>query len=200
MTDEDRKQRAAAWFTDLRDQICAAFEKLEDTQTEGPFAGLEPGRFERSKTQRDGGKGGGGEMSVMRGGRVFEKVGVNISAVHGQLSPMMQKAMAARKEVPGLEEDPSFWASGISLVAHMNSPKTPAVHMNTRMFWTKGATWFGGGTDLNPMIEVEEDTAFFHNVLKQACDNHDENYYPKFINNLSCRRFRLGRHYRHYWW
>ncbi|MEM7242547.1 MAG: oxygen-dependent coproporphyrinogen oxidase [Pseudomonadota bacterium] len=177
---EHEKEQASQWFREIRDKICAAFENLEDTQTSGPHKDLPAGRFERTKTARDGGKGGGGEMSVMRGGRLFEKVGVNISTVYGQLSPMMQKAMAARKEVPGLAEDPQFWASGISLVAHMNSPKAPAVHMNTRMFWTKGATWFGGGTDLNPMIEVEEDTAFFHEVLRTACDQHDPEYYPKF--------------------
>ncbi len=180
MNDEAKKSTASAWFASLRDNICAAFEALEDTQTFGPHANLPAGRFELSKTERDGGKGGGGEMSVMRGGRLFEKVGVNISTVHGALSPMMINAMKARKEVPGLDIDPSFWASGISLVAHMNSPKCPAVHMNTRMFWTKGATWFGGGTDLNPMIEVEEDTTFFHEVLKEACATHDPEYYPRF--------------------
>ena len=119
-------------------------------------------------------------MSVMRGGRVFEKVGVNISTVHGTLNPMMQKSMAARKDMAGIEGNPTFWASGISLVAHMNSPKMPAIHMNTRMFWTPVGSWFGGGTDLNPMIEVTEDTTFFHNVLKDACDKHDAAYYPKF--------------------
>ena len=180
MNDEAKKSTASAWFASLRDNICAAFEALEDTQTFGPHANLPAGRFELSKTERDGGKGGGGEMSVMRGGRLFEKVGVNISTVHGALSPMMINAMKARKEVPGLDIDPSFWASGISLVAHMNSPKTPAVHMNTRMFWTGGAWWFGGGSDLNPMVEVEEDTAFFHGVLEAACDRHDPAYYPKF--------------------
>ena len=180
LADEKMKTEAAAWFYNLRDEICAAFEGLEDRQATGPFADQPAARFERTETQRDGGKGGGGEMSVMRGGRVFEKVGVNVSTVHGQLNPMMQKSMAARKDMAGIEENPEFWASGISLVAHLNSPKMPAVHMNTRMFWTPVASWFGGGSDLNPMIEVAEDTAFFHDTLKSACDPHDAEYYPKF--------------------
>ncbi|MEM1315760.1 MAG: oxygen-dependent coproporphyrinogen oxidase, partial [Pseudomonadota bacterium] len=175
--------RAAAWFEALRDRICAEFERLEDEQTSGPFADLPAGRFERKRTRRAGegeGDQGGGEMSVMRGGRLFEKVGVNISVVHGELGAQARRSLTARKEIPGLDADPRFWASGVSLVAHMRSPKTPAVHMNTRMFWTPGAWWFGGGSDLNPMREVEEDTAFFHGVLKAACDRHDPGYYPRF--------------------
>lgn len=185
-TDEkvaDRKNRASGWFRELRNRICDAFEALEDTQTFGPHAGKPAGRFELRETKRqapDGDDAGGGLMSVMRGGRVFEKVGVNISTVHGTLGEMAQKSLTARKELPGLAENPVFWASGISLVAHMNSPKCPAVHMNTRMFWTPAGTWFGGGADLNPMVEVPEDTAFFHGVLKAACDKHDPEYYPRF--------------------
>lgn len=179
-TADQRKEIASNWFREIRNQICDAFEALEDTQTAGPYADRPAGRFELSETKRDGGAGGGGLMSVMRSGRLFEKVGVNISTVHGTLSPMMINAMAARKDIPGLAENPTFWASGISLVAHMNSPKTPAVHMNTRMFWTPVAGWFGGGSDLNPMVEVPEDTEFFHNELRRACDRHDSSYYPKF--------------------
>jgi coproporphyrinogen III oxidase len=123
--------------------------------------------------------GGGGIMSVLRGGRVFEKVGVNWSEVHGALGARAQKAMAARG-VPGMETDPRFWASGISLVAHMVNPHAPAVHMNTRMFWTPGASWFGGGSDLNPCIEYPEDTAHFHGEMKRACDAHDPAYYDRF--------------------
>ena len=114
------KSRAGVWFAEIRDQICAAFEELEDRQSTGPHANLPAGRFERTKTTRPG--GGGGEMSVMRGGRCFEKVGVNISVVHGELSPSAQASMRARRDLPGIEEDPRFWASGISLVAHMRSP------------------------------------------------------------------------------
>ncbi len=178
----EEKARASAWFAEIRDRICAAFEALEDAQASGPHADLPPGRFERKETRRaaESGEGGGGLMSVMRGGRLFEKVGVNVSTVFGALGAQAQRSLTARREIPGLAEDPRFWASGISLVAHMRSPKTPAIHMNTRMFWTPGAWWFGGGTDLNPMVEVAEDTAFFHDVLKTACDRHDPAYYPRF--------------------
>ena len=133
------KARAAAWFAELRDDICAAFERLEDAQDWGPFADLPAGRFVRKETRRASegeADAGGGVMSVMREGRVFEKVGVNISTVYGALGAQAQRSLTARKAIPGLEDDPRFWASGISLVAHMRSPLTPAVHMNTRMFWT----------------------------------------------------------------
>ncbi|QDL92318.1 oxygen-dependent coproporphyrinogen oxidase [Paroceanicella profunda] len=184
MTDDftERKSRAAGWFRSLRDDITAAFERLEDAQDSGPHAGLEPGRFVLRETRRDspdGSDAGGGVMAVMREGRLFEKVGVNISTVHGTLGEAAQRSLSARG-VPGLEEDPRFWASGISLVAHMRSPRCPAVHMNTRMFWTPGAWWFGGGSDLNPMVEVPEDTAFFHDRLREACEAHDAGYYPRF--------------------
>jgi coproporphyrinogen III oxidase len=176
MTDQmdDRKARAAAWFRTLRDRIVAAFEDLED-RFDGPGAA---GRFEVTPTTRAEG-GGGGLMSVLRGGRVFEKVGVNWSAVHGALGERAQKAMAARG-VPGMAEDPRFWASGISLVAHMVNPHCPAVHMNTRMFWTPQAWWFGGGSDLNPCLDYAQDTADFHATLKAACDAHSPDYYPRF--------------------
>jgi coproporphyrinogen III oxidase len=175
MTDhfDTRKARAAAWFRDLRDRIVAAFEAIEDD-----FGGPAPaGRFEVTPTTRK--DGGGGAMSVMRGGRVFEKVGVNVSEVFGTLGDKAQRAMAARG-VPGIAEDGRFWASGISLVAHMQNPQVPAVHMNTRMFWTPQAWWFGGGSDLNPCLEQPEDTAHFHATLRTACDAHDEGYYPRF--------------------
>ena len=163
MTDDftPQKTRAADWFRQLRDEIVTAFEALEDSHAAGPLAEAAPGRFEVSETSRkseDGSDAGGGLMSVMRGGRVFEKVGVNVSQVYGALGEAAQKAMAARG-VPGMEDDPRFWASGISLVAHMQNPHAPAVHMNTRMFWTPHAWWFGGGSDLNPCIEYAEDTA-----------------------------------------
>ncbi|HEU0220985.1 MAG TPA: oxygen-dependent coproporphyrinogen oxidase [Paracoccaceae bacterium] len=174
---EERKGRAAAWFAELREEICAAFERLEEAQITGPHAGLGSGRFERIETRREA--GGGGVMAVMRG-RCFEKVGVNVSTVFGVLGLEARRSLTARREVPGLEADPRFWASGISLVAHMRSPRVPAVHMNTRMFWTPGAAWFGGGTDLNPAWEVPEDTAHFHARLREACEAHDSGYYPRF--------------------
>ncbi len=179
---DDQKTRASAWFRTLRDEIVAAFETLEDTQTTGPFAENAAGRFAVSETKRtsdDGSDAGGGLMSVMRGGRVFEKVGVNISTVYGELGPAAQKSMAARG-VPGMETDPRFWASGISLVAHMQNPHTPAVHMNTRMFWTPGTWWFGGGADLNPCIEYDADTAHFHAAMKAACDPHGADYHDRY--------------------
>jgi coproporphyrinogen III oxidase len=175
---EDRKARARAWFEDLRDQICAAFEALED-QLAGVnaerFAAVAPGRFERKAWERpadDKEGGGGGVMALLRG-RVFEKVGVNVSTVHGTFSPDFAK------QIPGAEEDARFWASGISLEAHLRSPLVPAVHMNTRHIVTS-KSWFGGGGDLNPMYPVEQDTADFHAAFKAACDRHDLAYYPKF--------------------
>ncbi|NQY58708.1 oxygen-dependent coproporphyrinogen oxidase [Cognatishimia sp.] len=176
------KARASAWFRELRDTIVAAFEGLEDSHSEGPFADQPAGRFEVTETKRsaeDGSDAGGGLMSVMRGGRVFEKVGVNVSTVYGTLGERAQNAMAARKGIPGMKEDPRFWASGISLVAHMQNPHCPAVHMNTRMFWTPHAWWFGGGSDLNPCLEYDEDTAHFHGVQKTHCDKHGEAHYPR---------------------
>jgi coproporphyrinogen III oxidase len=180
MTEE--KARASEWFRSLRDEIVAAFEKLEDTQVSGPMSRTAPGRFEVSETQRaseDGSDAGGGLMSVMRGGRLFEKVGVNISTVHGTLGERAQAAMATRKGIPGMADDPRFWASGISLVAHMQNPHCPAVHMNTRMFWTPHAWWFGGGSDLNPCIEYEEDTEHFHATQKAHLDPHGLAHYPR---------------------
>ena len=166
---EARKRTAAAWFRQLRDEICASFEAIEQDH-DGQHADRAPGVFERKTWQRPG--GGGGEMSVMRG-RVFEKVGVNISTVFGAFEAPFAK------EIPGAAEDPSFWAAGISLVAHPASPLVPAAHMNTRHVVTTKA-WFGGGGDLNPTFETAEDTADFHNAFKAACDAHDPAYYAKF--------------------
>jgi coproporphyrinogen III oxidase len=184
MTDsfDTEKSRAADWFRTLRDQIVDAFEGLENSHDAGPMSDAAPGKFEVTQTTRssdDGSDAGGGLMSVMRGGRVFEKVGVNISTVYGTLGERAQVAMAARKGIPGMKDDPRFWASGISLVAHMQNPHAPAVHMNTRMFWTPHAWWFGGGSDLNPCIEYAEDTAHFHDQQKVHLDPHGLELYPK---------------------
>ena len=176
-----KKQRAAAWFRTLRDEIVTAFEGLEDSHDRGRLADVPAGRFDVSETRRsadEGGDAGGGLMSVMRSGRVFEKVGVNVSEVYGTLGEAAQQAMAARG-VPGMADDARFWASGISLVAHMQNPHCPAVHMNTRMFWTPHAWWFGGGSDLNPCIEYAEDTAHFHNQQQAHLDRHGTDLYPE---------------------
>lgn len=179
---QQEKQQASAWFRELRDQIVAAFEGLENSHDTGPMNDKAAGTFEVTETKRhseNGADAGGGLMSVMRGGRVFEKVGVNVSTVYGELGPEAQNAMAARKGIPGMKDDPRFWASGISLVAHMQNPHCPAVHMNTRMFWTPHAWWFGGGSDLNPCIEYDADTAHFHGQQKAALDPHGEALYPE---------------------
>ncbi|MEM7440059.1 MAG: oxygen-dependent coproporphyrinogen oxidase [Pseudomonadota bacterium] len=174
---EDRKARAAGWFRQLRDDIVAAFEALEENHADTAHPA---GVFELRQTERDGGAGGGGLMSVLRGGRVFEKVGVNVSTVFGELGTRAQSAMAAQKGLPGMKDDPRFWAAGISLVAHMQNPHVPAVHMNTRMFWTPHSWWFGGGSDLNPCLEYAEDTDAFLSALKARCMPHDAGYYDKF--------------------
>jgi len=157
-----RRARSRVWFEELRDSFCAAFEALEP-------AGA---RFERRAWERPG--GGGGVMSVMKGD-VFEKVGVNVSTVHGAFSEEF------RDRVPGAAEDPRFWASGISVVAHMASPFVPAMHMNTRHIETTRA-WFGGGADLTPMFpeHAAAEGQAFHRALEDACNRHDDAYYPRF--------------------
>ena len=163
----DKKALASKWFAALRDDICAAFEAIEDSVATKQKPG---GRFERKSWNRDG--GGGGEMSLMRG-LVFEKVGVNISTVFGSFSDDF------KAEILGAETDGAFWASGISLVAHMQNPHVPAAHMNTRFICTS-QNWFGGGGDLTPLLPDAEAGADFHAGLKAACDRHDPDYYAKY--------------------
>lgn len=181
-TIDEKKAIAAAWFRELRDNICTEFEKLEDELIGTSKSDMPAGRFERQPWQREETNepnesgsvlNGGGEISIMRG-RVFEKIGVNISTVYGSFSEEF------RTKIPGADEsNGEFWASGVSLVAHMQSPLVPAVHMNTRMIATS-KSWFGGGGDLTPMYENDIDTAKFHAAYKECCDKHDPDYYPKF--------------------
>jgi coproporphyrinogen III oxidase len=168
MSAELQKSQAAQWFETLRDRLTAALEAVEDEYAAA--RGGSAGRFERQAWTREG--GGGGVMAILKG-QVFEKAGVNVSTVHGEFSAEF------RKQIPGAEADPRFWASGISVVIHPRSPLIPAAHMNTRHIRTTKA-WFGGGADLTPVFPLERDTADFHGALKSACDSDDPAQYPKF--------------------
>lgn len=166
----DFSNRAVTWFEILRDQICHQFEAIE-SDAEGSQLSYKPsGCFQRKNWKRDG--GGGGQISVMHG-RVFEKVGVNISVVHGQF------AEDFRAQIPGATESGQFWAGGISLVAHPQNPFVPAAHMNTRFVITTKA-WFGGGGDLTPLKPAPQQADAFHADLKACCERHDPDYYPKY--------------------
>ena len=163
-----QRESTAKWFEELRDQICGSYEQIEIDHAKEH--NLVAGKFIKKSWEREG--GGGGAMSIMHG-NVFEKVGVNISTVHGIFSEEF------RKQIPGAAENPEFFATGISLVAHMCSPLVPAVHFNTRYIETT-KSWFGGGADLTPMYADDKETKIFHQSFKEACDKHDLDYYPKF--------------------
>src|SRR5712691_123668 len=166
----ESQRRAAAWFAALRERICAAFEAIEDDYAGPDRSSLMPGRVVRSDWQREG--GGGGTMALMHG-RVFEKIGVNFSIVFGEFAPEF------RKEIPGADDDPRFWAAGISLVAHLRSPLVPAVHLNTRHIVTRKA-WFGGGADLTPIYPDPAAADEFHAALAAACNSYDPDCHPRF--------------------
>ena len=172
---DSRNQRARAWFDTLRDRIVAEFERMEEEAPADLFPG-DPAKFELKPWVREA--GGGGVMGFLRGGRFIEKMGVHISLVHGKFTPEMAATM------PGADKDPSFTATGISLIAHMVSPKVPAVHMNTR-FLATSQSWFGGGADLTPVLDEQRsqdapDAKLFHAAMKAACDKHDPSWHPAY--------------------
>jgi coproporphyrinogen III oxidase len=180
---DEWRARASTWFARMRDDLCAALEKVEaDLPSAAPMGKVAPGRFAQTPWERkdhSGTPGGGGVMSILKG-RVFEKAGVHTSTVFGEFAPEF------RKQIPGAEDDPRFWASGVSLIAHPMNPNAPAAHMNTR-FVTTSKWWFGGGSDLTPVLDArrtqeDSDTVAFHAAMQAACAPHAVADYPRYKN------------------
>jgi len=175
----ERKAKAGAWFRELRDRICAELEALETDAPRTLYWGA-PSGFERKaweRTDHTGAPGGGGEAAMLHG-RLFEKAGVHVSTVHGEFAPEF------RAQIPGAEENPNFWAAGVSVIVHPRNPHVPAVHLNTRYVIT-GKSWFGGGSDLTPLLAArrdasDRDTVAFHAAMKTACDRHTVASYAKY--------------------
>lgn len=169
----EMKTRASDFFASLQDQICRALEAVDGSTT-----------FQEDLWQREG--GGGGRTRVLEAGGVFEKAGVNFSAVYGELPELLAKQMAAQiavklgQENSGVAAGQSFFATGVSLVLHPHNPYVPTVHANFRYFEQGDLRWFGGGADLTPYYGFREDVAHFHRTLKAACDQHDAGFYPKY--------------------
>ncbi len=172
---DEKKELAKNWFQELQNQICNEFAAIEDERVladeeASGVSELPAGTFQEKNWNREG--GGGGRMRVMKG-RIFEKVGVNTSIVHGEFSEEF------RASIPGASENGKFWAAGISVVAHPQNPFVPAAHMNTRYIVTR-ESWFGGGSDLTPIRPAVRGTEKFHADLKQVCDKYNKDYYPKY--------------------
>jgi coproporphyrinogen III oxidase len=164
MDKEIKKKLASNWFKLLQNVICNDIEKLENRKIK-----FKSKKWFRSEIKDEG----GGEFKILSGGKVFEKVGVNFSEVHGKFPKKM------RKKIPGADKNPNFWASGISVVMHMNNPHVPAIHFNTRFIYTTHG-WFGGGMDVTPCITDNKEKTFLHKELKKMCDQHNKEYYKKY--------------------
>ena len=164
MNKEIKQRLASNWFKLLQNIICKDIEKIEKNKIR-----FKSTAWKRYKTKDEG----GGEFRILKNGKVFEKVGVNFSEVHGRFSNEM------KKKIPGANNNPNFWASGISIVMHMKNPHVPAIHFNTRFIYTTNG-WFGGGMDVTPCLKDNNEKKYLHKELKTMCDRHNKIYYKKY--------------------